>query len=70
MATIWHGDPTESLALVDASNRNCGCKFGLMGVRLTTCGVHDAMVNDQRFLDGLVFMRRNADRLLAEEFAP
>ncbi len=66
---IFHGSQVEGLALADATNRNCTCEFDDMsGARTSTCPVHEALVKDQRFLDGLVFMRHLAERLLAEEF--
>lgn len=39
-----------------------------MGVRLTTCNPHRMLSEDQRALDGLLFVRRMADRLRREEF--
>lgn len=64
----WHGDQQESLDLATAIHRNCTCEFGLMGVRLTTCPPHKAMTTDQRFLDGLLWMRHMSGRLIAEEW--
>ena len=63
----WHGNQDESQALVAAVGANCECSFGVMGVRISTCPPHKAMVEDQRFLDGLLFMRRQAAKLLEEE---
>jgi hypothetical protein len=65
--TVWHGTPDESMALVNAIARNCGCEFGMMGVRPATCGPHRMLADDQRALDGLLFARRMADRLWCEE---
>ena len=65
--TVWHGTPDESLALLQAITRNCGCEFGLRGVRLSVCGPHRMLTEDQRALDGLLFARRMADCLRREE---
>jgi hypothetical protein len=65
----WHGTQQESFALVNSVARNCTCEFGLMGVRLTTCGPHRMLMEDQRALDGLLFVRRMAERLRREEFS-
>jgi hypothetical protein len=35
---------------------------------VTTCAAHTMLAHDQRAVDGLLFMRRIAERLLAEEF--
>jgi hypothetical protein len=65
---MWHGTRQESLDLSNAIAHNCTCEFGLLGVRLTTCAPHRMLVEDQRALDGLLFVRRMADRLRREEW--
>ena len=65
----WHGTQQESFELVNAIARNCSCEYGLMGVRLSTCGSHLMLSDDQRALDGLLFVRRMAKRLWSEEFS-
>ena len=65
----WHGTQQESFDLINAIGRNCTCEFGLMGVRLATCSSHRMLMEDQRALDGLLFVRRMAERLLDEEFS-
>ncbi|HYY88736.1 MAG TPA: hypothetical protein VFA49_08065 [Chloroflexota bacterium] len=55
--------------MVNAIARNCTCEFGLMGVRLATCGPHRMLTEDQRALNGLLFSRRMAERLQREEFS-
>jgi len=65
----WHGTQQESFDLVNAIGRQCTCEFGLMGVRLTTCSSHRMLLEDQRALDGLLFVRRMAERLRREEFS-
>jgi hypothetical protein len=65
----WHGTQQDSFDLMNALARNCTCEFGLMGKRLTTCGVHRMLVEDQRALNGLLFVRSMVERLLREEFS-
>ena len=64
---VWKGTPDESLALVNAVAQHCTCTFGAMKQRLTTCAPHKMLTEDQRALDGLLFMRHQADRLAEEE---
>jgi len=66
--TVWNGTREEGLALADAVAHNCVCEFGLMGVRLRTCEPHRMMTEDQRALDGLLFVRQVVERLYREEF--
>lgn len=67
-AVVFHGTEDEMRDLLNALTRNCACTFGLMGVRLTTCAPHDALVHDQRWLDHLLFARRICTRLEREEW--
>lgn len=64
---VWSGTQQESYDLVDAIQHNCTCEFGLMGVRLSTCIAHRMLTEDQRALDGLLFMRRMVSRLRKSE---
>jgi hypothetical protein len=66
---VWHGTHQESFDLLNALARNCTCEFGFMGVRLTTCAPHRMLTENQRALDGLLFVRRMAARLRREEFS-
>jgi hypothetical protein len=70
MATsvIWHGTQTEALELLQALSRNCSCVVTAEGVRLSACPPHDMLSSDQRAVDGMLFARRIAPRLRAEEF--
>jgi hypothetical protein len=72
MATsvLWHGSQTEALELLQALSRNCSCVVTAEGVRLSTCAPHQMLSSDQRAIDGLLFARRIAGRLRAEEFHP
>lgn len=66
---VWHGTKEESLDLVNAVAHNCGCEFGFMGIRLSTCPPHKLLAEDQRWLDAVLFERRDVGRLLEEEWA-
>jgi hypothetical protein len=67
--TVWHGTTMEGMTLSEVSTHNCQCEMDPeSGIQSSTCPMHDAMVRDQRFLDGLVFARRIARQLLEEEF--
>jgi hypothetical protein len=72
MATsvFWHGTQSEALELLQALSRNCSCVVTAEGVRLSTCAPHEMLSSDQRAIDGLLFLRRIADRLRNEEFNP
>ena len=65
---VWKGTEPESFELLSVIQGNCVCEFGTDGARSRVCKPHDALVHDQRFLDGLLFGRRIADRLRAEEW--
>jgi hypothetical protein len=66
--SIWNGTPQESTDLTAAINRHCICQFDLDGERTETCAPHRMLIDDQRALDGLVFIRQIAARLRFEEF--
>jgi len=63
----WSGTPDEALALLHALRTHCECSV-LDGKIVKACGPHKMLASDQRAVDGLLFMRRMAVRLLAEEF--
>lgn len=66
---VWHGTQNESFDLQTAVSRNCGCQYGTDGLREgPLCAAHQGMTTDQRWLNGLLFMRRQRVRLEAEEF--
>jgi hypothetical protein len=73
---VWHGTEEEATALLRAFDRACTenrdedecCTFGSRGERVRTCAAHRTLL-DQRALDGLLWMRRIARRLRAEELA-
>lgn len=66
---VWHGSQAETFELLQALSRNCSCVVTAEGVRLSTCAPHQMLVDDQRAIDGLLFARRIAERLRAEEFS-
>ncbi len=64
----WKGTTDEALALLHALREHCECQVE-QGRTVAPCGGHVMLAMDQRAVDGLLFMRRMAPRLLAEEFA-
>ena len=67
---IWNGTDAESYALLESVQHHCACQFDQAGARVRTCAPDDALVHSQRFLDGLLFARRIARRLMLEEGSP
>jgi hypothetical protein len=65
----WNGTTDEALALLHALREHCACTVR-EGRTLAPCAAHSMLAQDQRAIDGLLFMRRMAARLLAEEFDP
>jgi hypothetical protein len=63
----WHGTGVETTSLIHAVTNNCSCEFGLLGARISTCGPHQMLAEDQRALNGLLFGRYLAPRMLREE---
>lgn len=64
---VWNGTIMEELDLIAAIQHNCDCKFGRRNVRLSACAGHSMLAGDQRALNGLLWTRHLAKRLLAEE---
>lgn len=67
MTVEFHGTPDEAEALQIALGRNCSCQYDGGGFRVETCAPHRALIEDQRFVDHMLFARRTADKLLREE---
>jgi hypothetical protein len=67
MTIVWHGTHAESTELMQAVARNCACEFRV-GVCVSRCAVHEALT-DQRWLDGLLFMRSRREQLRREEMS-
>jgi hypothetical protein len=63
----WNGTTDEALALLHALRAHCECRVDA-GRTVAPCASHAMLARDQRAVDGLLFMRRMAARLLAEEF--
>ena len=63
----WNGTTDEALVLLHALREHCECRVD-NGRTVAICASHTLLVRDQRAVDGLLFMRRMAARLLAEEF--
>ena len=64
---VWYGTRQESLELLLAVRQHCTCEVD-SGRLVATCAAHAMLARDQRAVNGLLFMRRLAERLLAEEF--
>lgn len=63
----WNGTTDEALALLHALRAHCQCGVQA-GRTVAPCAGHYMLAHDQRAIDGLLFMRRLAQRLLTEEF--
>ena len=63
----WKGTTDEALALLHALREHCECRVD-GGRIVAACASHTMLAFDQRAVDGLLFMRRMASRLVAEEF--
>ena len=63
----WNGTTEEALALLRALGAHCECRIE-EGRTVAACPGHAMLAHDQRAIDGLLFMRRMAARILAEEF--
>ena len=63
----WNGTTDEALDLLHALRSHCECRVD-EGRTVAPCASHAMLARDQRAVDGLLFMRRMAARLLAEEF--
>lgn len=65
---VWNGTPDEAQLLTNALSRHCTCELNdKTHERITTCPGHDMLLHNQKQLDGLLFSRRIAARLQAEE---
>lgn len=62
----WFGTRQELTDLLSAFGHHCVCEVEGENVFERTCGAH-ALLADQRALNGLLFARRIAARLRAEE---
>jgi hypothetical protein len=70
----WHGTREEYAVLLQVIDRLCAdrrrdgehCAFGPFDQPVSICAAH-AMLGEQRMLDGLLWMRRIAARLVQAE---
>jgi hypothetical protein len=65
--TTWHGTQEESAELIWIVASNCTCDPTRWAAGSSVCPPHRMLREDQRALDGLVFVRRIAARLAFEE---
>jgi hypothetical protein len=65
---VWHGTADEALALLAVVNEHCTCRRVNQRV-MAVCPTHQMLSREQRAIDGLLFMRRMAERLIVEEFS-
>jgi hypothetical protein len=63
----WHGTFIEQLDLMAAVQHNCQCRYDTMAQLRAACASHVMLASDQRALNGLLWSRRLAQRLLFEE---
>lgn len=69
VAAIFHGQEDEAQRLLAAIERNCTCTREPSGARTgLPCAPHAALLDDQRFVDGVLCMRRLRARLEREEW--
>jgi hypothetical protein len=64
----WHGTAREWDELVSAVEHNCGCDWKSLTYRESVCLAHQQLT-EQLALDRLVFARRIAKHLAANEFS-
>jgi hypothetical protein len=77
-STTFNGSRAEARELIAAIAHQCSggaptedgqqCTFDSTGVRNVSCAAHIALMDDQRFLNGILWMRHIAQRLRVEEF--
>ncbi|HYW90789.1 MAG TPA: hypothetical protein VFB50_23670 [Chloroflexota bacterium] len=63
---IWHGSQQASLELLEAVAHNCTCRVR-EGKTISPCAAHRMLVEDQRAIDGLLFVRNIASHLRDQE---
>jgi len=68
MPITWHGTQEEGLELLAAVVRHCTCVFDVKDARVSLCEAHTLLIQHQRVLNGLLFARRIAERLVREEW--
>jgi hypothetical protein len=68
MPTEFRGTPEEAEALQKALAANCTCHYDEMGYCLSRCEPHKALIEDQRFVDHMLYERHLRETLLKEEW--
>lgn len=68
MKIEFPGDAQEQFALLNAVKHNCGCILSDEGYTLEQSGCHQLLIPNIERWKGLIFARRIAETLLAEEF--
>jgi hypothetical protein len=72
MAVYWHGTRQEASELLRAIAAHCSCAPAADAAdpapRAHRCPPHRMLVEDQRAVNGLLFVRQITDRLLLEEW--
>lgn len=63
---VFHGTSEEAYALVASLDHNCTCVKE--GDEPKVCLMHQGILYEQRFADGLLFARRISAKLIAEEW--
>jgi hypothetical protein len=66
-SVVWRGTLIEQLDLLAAVQHNCECRYHTMLQALTACASHVMLASDQRALNGFLWNRRLAQRLLMED---
>lgn len=64
----WNGTTQESRELVATILRYCTCTYGEAGEITNLCASHRALLQDQHWLNHVVFLRRISAHLLIEEW--
>lgn len=68
---FFHGTDAERDDLLACLARNCACAYApVTNIRMSCCPGHQALSEDQKFVDRMVFMRRQRDLLVGQEFHP
>lgn len=68
MAVYWNGTRQEGSELLHAISAHCSCDAASKGVQAGRCPPHRMLVEDQRAINGLLFVRHIVSRLLLEEW--
>ncbi len=71
VSAVLHATQRELHDLWEAVSNHCTCRLGGASTRAGLCAAHRMLLEDQRAVSGLLYVRRVLlPRLLEEEFAP